>query len=81
MAKTTPHKMKVIHTGIIRMIVFVSSTSVTVQSFHRFFSCSSTGFVGSIMAALSKHLTKYIKNVANVKFLDQSMMFLINHVK
>lgn len=56
MDDTIPQKMKVDHTGIMRIIVFVSSTSVTVQSFHLLFCCSSIVVDDTIIAALSKHL-------------------------
>jgi len=52
--------MKVIHIGIMRIKIFVSSTSVTLQSFHLFCSCCSGVWVGIIMAALSRHLHKKI---------------------
>ena len=46
---TTPHMMKVIHMGIMRITFFVSSTSAKLQNVHLFWGWT-------LMAALSRHL-------------------------
>ena len=75
MEDITPSMKKVVHIGIMHMMVLVSSTSVTVQSFHLVFYCSS----GNIIAALSRHLQIVIAFlIFKKKWHGTNVLFLLS---